>query len=282
VTHQATARAEASYAADDIRTNLEVTATPARSPVRRISAPLAEFGAHTASFTSQLIGADWSCFYYLDGQGQPFGFQVHRTPWALRESYVTHDMARNDPLHPTNLILQNLRFVSVFDRRLSCAMESRRNYWNFLSAFGTRDAAEMIFHVGGRAVAGMSLLWVGRARTRADRQLGESLQSYIELNLAAHYGPLPLDLFPEAGTGLTLTDRELEIARLVCHGSTNAQIAQRLDIGVSTVKTHLLHVFEKLGVRTRAALVSRCFSALMVAGPASTGPRGVSRSMDTA
>ncbi len=247
MTHQATARAEASYAADDIRTNLEVTATPARSPVRRISAPLAEFGAHTASFTSQLIGADWSCFYY-----------------------------------PTNLILQNLRFVSVFDRRLSCAMESRRNYWNFLSAFGTRDAAEMIFHVGGRAVAGMSLLWVGRARTRADRQLGESLQSYIELNLAAHYGPLPLDLFPEAGTGLTLTDRELEIARLVCHGSTNAQIAQRLDIGVSTVKTHLLHVFEKLGVRTRAALVSRCFSALMVAGPASTGPRGVSRSMDTA
>jgi DNA-binding CsgD family transcriptional regulator len=174
-------------------------------------------------------------------------------------------MARSDPLHPASLVAQNFRFVSVFDPRLSCALESRRNYWNFLSAFGTRDAAEMIFRVGGRAVAGMSLLWVGQAGSRADRQLGESVQSYVEFNLAAHYGPLLSDLFPETGAGLALTDRELQIVRLVCHGSTNAQIAQRLTIGVSTVKTHLLHVFEKLGVQTRAALVSRCLFAMPAA-----------------
>ena len=51
----------------------------------------------------------------------------------------------------------------------------------------------MIFRVGGRAVAGMSLLWVGRAGLRADRHLGEVVQSYIELNLAAHYAALPAD-----------------------------------------------------------------------------------------
>jgi DNA-binding CsgD family transcriptional regulator len=260
VTRQRSALAVATGAAAAIKTNTEVIASPAGSPARPISAPLVQFGAHTASFTSQALGAEWSCFYFLDAEGQPFGFQVHRTPWALRESYVTHYMARSDPLHPARLVTQNLRFVSMFDPRLSCALELRRNFWNFLSTFGTRDAAEMIFRVGGRAVAGMSLLWVGQAGSRANRQLGESVQSYIEFNLAAHYGPLLSDIFPEAGVGLALTDRELEIVKLVCQGFSNAQIAQRLTIGVSTVKTHLLHVFEKLGVRTRAALVSRCLS----------------------
>jgi DNA-binding CsgD family transcriptional regulator len=243
-----------------IKTNTRIIASPVGSQGRPISAPLAQFGAHSASFTSQALGAEWSCFYFLDADGQPFGFQVHRTPGALRESYVTHYMARSDPLHPARLVRQNLRFVSMFDPRLSCALELRRSFCNFLSAFDTRDAAEMIFRVGGRAVAGMSLLWIGQAGSRSDRQLGESVQSYVEFNLAAHYGPLLSDLFPEAGAGLALTDRELEIVQLVCQGSSNAQIAQRLTIKVSTVKTHLLHVFEKLGVRTRAALVSRCLS----------------------
>ena len=266
VTRQRGALAVATDAGAAIKTKAEIIASPVRAPARLIGTPLAQFGAHTASFTSQALGAEWSCFYFLDAECQPFGFQVHRTPWALRESYVTHDMARSDPLHPASLVTQNLRFVSMFDPRLRCAVESRRNFWSFLSAFGTRDAAEMIFRVGGRAVAGMSLLWVDQAGSRADRQLGESVQSYIEFNLAAHYGPLLSDIFPEAGAGLALSDRELEIVRLVCHGSTNAQIAQRLTIGVSTVKTHLLHVFEKLGVRTRAALVSRCLLAMPAAG----------------
>ena len=126
----------------------------------------------------------------------------------------------------------------------------------------------MIFRVAGRAVAGMSLLWLGRAGLRADRHLGEVVQSYIELNLAAHYAALPSDDDPpetDTALELSLTERELEIVRLVCDGLTNARIAQCLDIRLATVKTHLLHVFEKLGVRTRAELVSRCLSALLPA-----------------
>lgn len=53
-----------------------------------------------------------------------------------------------------------------------------------------------------------------------------------------------------------LTARETEIIALVADGLSNPEIAKRLFIGESTVKTHLLHVFEKLGVsdRTRAAM----------------------------
>ncbi len=53
-----------------------------------------------------------------------------------------------------------------------------------------------------------------------------------------------------------LTAREAEIVGLVAEGLSNPEIAARLFIGESTVKTHLLHVFEKLEVsdRTRAVI----------------------------
>jgi len=52
-----------------------------------------------------------------------------------------------------------------------------------------------------------------------------------------------------------LSPRELEVLRLVAAGRSNPEIARSLFIGEATVKTHLLHVFEKLEVndRTRAA-----------------------------
>lgn len=55
-----------------------------------------------------------------------------------------------------------------------------------------------------------------------------------------------------------LSDRELEVLRLVAAGRSNKQIAADLGIGESTVKTHLLRMFDKLGVsdRTRAVTLA--------------------------
>lgn len=49
-----------------------------------------------------------------------------------------------------------------------------------------------------------------------------------------------------------LTDRELEVLRLVARGLTNKEVATRLEISTRTAGHHLEHVFEKLGVNTRA------------------------------
>jgi DNA-binding NarL/FixJ family response regulator len=51
-----------------------------------------------------------------------------------------------------------------------------------------------------------------------------------------------------------LTDRQLEILRLVAAGLGNKEIAARLFIAPGTVKRHLENVFAKIGVRTRAAV----------------------------
>jgi DNA-binding NarL/FixJ family response regulator len=51
-----------------------------------------------------------------------------------------------------------------------------------------------------------------------------------------------------------LSDRETEIIRCVAAGLRNAEVAERLSIVESTVKTHLNSIFHKLGIRDRVAL----------------------------
>jgi DNA-binding NarL/FixJ family response regulator len=51
-----------------------------------------------------------------------------------------------------------------------------------------------------------------------------------------------------------LTERELEVAYLVSEGKTNAEIAEKADITVRTVKAHMTSIFNKTGLRDRVAL----------------------------
>lgn len=55
----------------------------------------------------------------------------------------------------------------------------------------------------------------------------------------------------------SLTPRELEILRLVAQGLSNPAIAKQLFLSLATVKTHLLHAFEKLEVSDRTRAVTR-------------------------
>ncbi|MFD4466672.1 response regulator [Rhodococcus sp. NPDC058505] len=57
-----------------------------------------------------------------------------------------------------------------------------------------------------------------------------------------------------------LSQRELEVLELIAGGSTNRDTARQLFISEATVKTHLLHVYAKLGVNDRAAAVATAFS----------------------
>lgn len=57
------------------------------------------------------------------------------------------------------------------------------------------------------------------------------------------------------GPGGELSEREVDVLRLVALGHTNAAIAEELFISVRTVETHRAHITQKLGARSRAELV---------------------------
>ncbi|MBV8478960.1 MAG: response regulator transcription factor [Actinobacteria bacterium] len=59
----------------------------------------------------------------------------------------------------------------------------------------------------------------------------------------------------EAVEARPLSQREIEVTRLLALGHTNLEIAERLSISVRTAETHRAHVMRKLGLRSRAELV---------------------------
>ena len=53
-----------------------------------------------------------------------------------------------------------------------------------------------------------------------------------------------------------LSPREIEVLKLVAKGASNKEIGKSLSISVATVKTHLIHIYGKLGVDDRTAAVT--------------------------
>ncbi len=63
---------------------------------------------------------------------------------------------------------------------------------------------------------------------------------------------------PEARANSTdVSPRELELLQLLARGNSNKEIAAELFISQSTVKTHLIHIYDKLGVENRTAAIDR-------------------------
>lgn len=65
----------------------------------------------------------------------------------------------------------------------------------------------------------------------------------------------------------SLSSRELDALRLVARGFSNREIARDLRISEATVKTHLLHAFEKLGVGDRTSAVTRAIERGLIELP---------------
>jgi DNA-binding NarL/FixJ family response regulator len=62
----------------------------------------------------------------------------------------------------------------------------------------------------------------------------------------------------------TLTSRELEILQLLAMGHTNRDIAGQLFISPDTVKTHLEHIYQKLGATDRTAAVAEAMRRRLI------------------
>ena len=87
--------------------------------------------------------------------------------------------------------------------------------------------------------------------SRAPERLGKLLKRATDEDIAIAAGHVPNgDGHPK----LRLSARERDVYELVAQGLTNLQIAQLLFISEGTVKVHVHHIYDKLGVRSRTAL----------------------------
>jgi DNA-binding NarL/FixJ family response regulator len=76
-----------------------------------------------------------------------------------------------------------------------------------------------------------------------------------------------IDLAGGKSPTANLTDRELEILRLLAQGARPGQVAEKLFVSIKTVKNHLTSVYSKLGVQTGAQAVAEAYRKGLVSLP---------------
>jgi DNA-binding NarL/FixJ family response regulator len=106
-----------------------------------------------------------------------------------------------------------------------------------------------------------TLLEAIRVVARGDALLAPSVTRLLIEEVARRPA---IDVSAAAAALSELTDRELEVMRLVARGRSNAEIADALFLGEATVKTHVGRVLAKLDLRDRVQIVVRAYESGLV------------------
>jgi LuxR family maltose regulon positive regulatory protein len=105
--------------------------------------------------------------------------------------------------------------------------------------------------LGEAAQRGLFPEYIDRLLAALDRSPRPEVKSSEDVAQSGEANPATLQ------TGERLSERELEVLRLMARGASNQQIAQQLVITVGTVKSHINHILGKLEVHNRTEAVAR-------------------------
>ncbi|MGC5698950.1 helix-turn-helix transcriptional regulator [Pseudomonas sp. NFXW11] len=212
-----------------------------------------ELGQRCIAAFTRVVPATLCAFYRIDPALQARDFSLYRMPEPMHQAYLQR-YRQYDPLQPRHCAAAGRPVLSL---RMGMAQQGRHAseiYQGFLQRHGVLDVVEILAHDGGRPIAGLSLLRDSALGHFSVEELGtlDALQGLLEMAALAPYSQVD-----ERLSGLT--PRERQIAWLLRDGADNKSIARRLDLGLPTVKTHLINLFRKVGVGSRTELVRTLF-----------------------
>lgn len=129
--------------------------------------------------------------------------------------------------------------------------ESRSTRTLFLSAYYDQEIVYKALAAGAagylsKDARGNEIADAVLAVARGETVLGRDIQAAVAQRIRQTAEP----------TGPSLSAREREVLQLVAAGLSSPEVARRLNLSITTVKTHLQRVYEKLGVSDRAAAVA--------------------------
>jgi DNA-binding CsgD family transcriptional regulator len=199
-------------------------------------------------FAQAMLDGSATAYYEVDEGYNLRRFLLSGIPEPFHRQYLD-GMSEFDPQHPRRAAGRAVARLSetMADRQL----RETALYRSFVDQCGIVDMVDFFFRRDDQIVAGMSVAWDRDASVPDGAvTIAQKIHRYLQFNLVGRSAAA------DDGQRYGLTSREMDVVRLLCCGRTNREIGECLKIGQATVKTHLIHIFEKLGVETRSAVVA--------------------------
>ncbi|MFW0888659.1 UNVERIFIED_CONTAM: helix-turn-helix transcriptional regulator [Pseudomonas sp. JL1] len=214
--------------------------------------PSQDIAGHCLHAFTQLVPASRAAFYCVDRQLQAHDFSLHGMSGEMHRDYLDN-YRQFDPLQPRNYVSSDLAVVPLGLAMARQPIRDSHRYRHFLQRYDVVDVVEVFAHRGSRPQAAISLLRTAEQGVFTSEQLTQlaALQTLLQLAVA--------NLPPQDDSLSSLTPKERQIALLLRQGVSNKELARELDVGLPTVKTHLINLFRKTGVSNRTELVSSLF-----------------------
>ena len=165
------------------------------------------------------------------------------------------DKQHYDPVHFRHSFKQKDIKLSVLHQTTS-----NEEYEDFRAKWDVQDTVELFFRQNGIPVRGMSLVRSSNLGTFSAHEL-QLIESFYDLtaccfNQIYDVSSHQVSVFNE-GLAESLTRQESKVLNLLCKGLNNQALADEMHCGLSTIKTHLQHIYQKAQVKSRQELMSR-------------------------
>lgn len=216
-----------------------------------------EFQRFAIDLATSLVSFDEAVFYVLSPDVRRCESEVRNMNHATVSDY-RREFEVLDPLNAAKFSSTDIGVATLQTQMPFSKLRRTRYYQDFLLSREYHDSAVLYFRIRQKIVALIGVLRTHRmpAFNPAEFETLEKLSPFISYSLERECRN-QLSSQEQDAIDKHLTVRERQIASLLTQGLTNKRIALRLGIQPSTVKTHVLNIFEKAGVANRCEFTSR-------------------------
>ncbi len=222
-----------------------------------------EFQQVSLATLNRVVPGSASIFALVDPSVRNKGVVLRNLDLETDRQYQTV-YSHLDPLHPRHFADASPAVVCLDEVLTEAEILASRYYREFMLPRRQRYVADLFLRRDREVVAFVSLI---RGPELANYTAGElallrNLQPLLEFSLNSIYRPQRTSERSLLAASFHLTGRELDLLEHLIAGVSNKAIADRMCLSLSTVKTHLQHIFDKLAVTSRAQLLAKIFQVL--------------------
>jgi DNA-binding CsgD family transcriptional regulator len=212
---------------------------------------------------NRLVPLSFSIFALVDPSIRSKGMVLENMDIETDREYQSL-YSRYDPLHPDHFRDSRETVVCLDDLLTKEELFQSVFYREFMRPHQIRYVADKFLRREEEIIAFLSLM---RDETMepfstAELELLKNLQPLLEFSLNNIYKPQRVNERSILADMFQLTSRELDVIEHIIAGSSNKSIAEKMYLSLSTIKTHLQHIFENTAVNSRTKLLAKIYQAM--------------------